>query len=74
MSNQRPGKWKPAAMTDNVGLNDGPKRQLEFFKSCAEVLSRNGNEEAAFYFEQCESWIRDGNDLYKTKPAIVLGV
>ena len=74
MSNQRSGKWKPAAMNDNVSMTGGPMRQLEFFKGCREVLERYGHEEAAFYFEQCESFIREGKDIYHTAPSKVLGV
>lgn len=73
MSNQRPGKWKPAGLSDG-SLTGGPMRQLEFFKGCREVLERYGHEDAAFYFEQCESWIREGKDLYNSKPSKVLGV
>lgn len=47
--NQRPGKRKPASMSDSF---NNPMRMLEFFKSCKEVLERDGKEDAAFYFEQ----------------------
>lgn len=72
MSNQRPGKRKPASMTD--AFYTGPMKQLEFFKSCKEVLAREGQEDAAFYFEQIEDWLREGKDLYKDPPGRILGL
>ena len=69
--NQRPGKWKPASMSDSY---NGPMRQLEFFKSCKEVLEREGQNDAAFYFEQCEDWLRAGKDIYKDPPSRILGL
>lgn len=71
MSNQRPGKWKPASMSDSF---NNPMKLLEFFKSCKEVLERDGQDDAAFYFEQIEDWLREGNDLYKEKPSKILGL
>lgn len=59
MSNQRPGKWKKASMSDQM---DGMKT-VSFFKYAKELLSESGEEDAAFYFEQIESWIREGNSL-----------
>lgn len=73
MSNQRPGKWKPAALTDG-SLTGGPMKQLEFFKGCKEALQRAGQEDAAFYFEQIEDWIREGKDLYSKRPGYILGL
>ena len=69
--NQRPGKRKPASMSDSF---NNPMKTLEFFKSCKEVLEREGQEDAAFYFEQVEDYIRQGHDIYKEKPAKILGL
>ena len=69
--NQRPGKRKPASMSDSF---NNPMRMLEFFKSCKEVLERVGENDAAFYFEQVEDYIRQGHDIYKEKPAKILGL
>lgn len=71
MSNQRGGKWKPAT------LNDGGKIDAmvltTFFKSAKEALERSGKEDAAFYFEQCEDWMREGNSI-NSNAAKVLGL
>ena len=53
MSNQRPGKFKPAAMRD--GDNHGLALKT-FFRKAKELLEEKGEEDAAFYFEQCEEW------------------
>jgi ABC-type sugar transport system substrate-binding protein len=60
MSNQRPGKRKPASMSDQMGAG---MKEVLFFKYAKEVLEQNGNEDAAFYFEQMETWLREGNSL-----------
>jgi len=71
LMNQRPGKWKPASMSDAY---NGPMKQMQFFKSCKEVLERDGKEDVAYYFEQIEDWLRSGKDLYKDSPARILGL
>jgi len=71
MSNQRSGKWKPAAMTDN---DPNGMRLVEFFKEAKEVLERHGHEDAAFYFEQCEDWLREGKTLSCKPAGHILGV
>jgi hypothetical protein len=58
MSNQRPGKFKPATLRDGGGM-----KEVLFFKYAKEVLENSGNEDAAFYFEQMETWLREGNSL-----------
>ena len=71
MSNQRPGKMKPATLRDEGGMVT-----VTFFKYAKEVLEQNGNEDAAFYFEQMETWLGDGNSLPQDtkKIAHALGV
>jgi len=61
MSNQRGGKWKPAAMSDGGKVDE--MTLVTFFKSAKEVLEREGKEDSAFYFEQCEDWLRSGNKI-----------
>lgn len=71
MSNQRPGKFKPATLRDGGGM-----QTVTFFKYAKEVLEQNGNEDAAFYMEQMETWLREGNSLPQDakKVAHALGV
>jgi hypothetical protein len=61
MSNQRSGKWKPASMNDGGQINE--MTLVTFFKSAKEVLEREGHEDTAFYFEQCEEWLRSGKKI-----------
>jgi|SaaInlLV_10m_DNA_1039704.scaffolds.fasta_scaffold26896_5 hypothetical protein len=61
MSNQRAGKMHPAAMRDNGQVNE--MTLVTFFKSAKEVLEREGHEDVAFYFEQCEDWLRSGKKI-----------
>ena len=72
MSNQRPGKRKPAAMQDQM---DGMKTVC-FFKYAKELLTEYGEEDAAFYMEQMEDWLRSGKSLPGDKKVIAtaLGV
>jgi hypothetical protein len=55
MSNQRPGNWKPAAMTD--GDNMSFREVLQFVKSARLLLEEKGEHDSAFYFEQIEDWM-----------------
>jgi hypothetical protein len=71
MSNQRSGKFKPAALNDSGQISD--MTLVQFFKSAKEVLERHDNEDAAFYFEQCEEWLRSGKKI-TGDAAKVLGV
>jgi hypothetical protein len=61
MSNQRVGKWKSASKsgTDKVDA----MVLTTFFKSAKEALERAGYEDSAFYFEQCEEWMREGRSI-----------
>ena len=59
MSNQRAGKMHRAGASDS--LKD---MQLKiFFRTCKEMLEQTDNEDAAFYFEQCEDWINEGKQI-----------
>ena len=58
MSNQRRGKYKPASMHDGSSMST-----VMFFKQAKILLEQSGNEDAAFYFEQVEDWLRAGNGL-----------
>ena len=67
MSNQRPGKYKPAKLReDGMAL-------VRFFASAKEALDKRGEEDASFYFEQVEDWLRDGNSL-EEDPRKILGL
>jgi len=69
---QRKGKTHKASGSDQF---DGMK-SVVFFKQAAEELGNAGEVDAAFYFEQVESWLRDGNSLPTEGKAIskVLGL
>ena len=45
-----------------------------FFKACKQVLEEYGHEDAAFYFEQLETHLRDGGTLDQNKAGNILGV
>lgn len=59
MSNQRSGKSHAAA------LGDGRDAMAlkNFFRTAAELLEKNGNEDAAFYFEQVQSYLESGGHI-----------
>lgn len=59
MSNQRGGKWKKAVL--DSGLSQMKLRN--FFRDCKELLEENGEEDAAFYFEQVMDTINEGKSL-----------
>ena len=59
MSNQRGGKWKKASL--DSGLSQMKLRN--FFRDCKELLEENGEEDAAFYFEQIMDEINEGRTL-----------
>lgn len=70
MSNQRPGKFKPATMRDG----GGSMNQLHFFKECARELHDAKEDEAAFYFEQIVDHIRQGGSLHPNEVDRALGL
>ena len=71
MSNQRAGKFKPATLREGGGM-----QQVNFFKYAKEVLESEGHDDAAFYFEQMETWLRDCKGLPQDARSIAnaLGV
>ena len=73
MSNQRAGKTHRASLGD--GLNDMKLRN--FFRTSKKLLLANGNEDAAFYFEQVEEHIQGGGSILTddyTTVGRILGV
>ena len=73
MSNQRAGKTHRAAPGDS--LNDMKLRN--FFRTSRKLLLANGNEDAAFYFEQVEEHIQSGGSILTddyTTVGRILGV
>ena len=69
MSNQRAAKTHKAS-----GMDNGADMQIyQFFKQARMALEESGNEDAAFYFEQCEDWIRSGKSLNTLQAIFVLG-
>lgn len=71
--NQRPGKMHKAAMRDNdpYGL-----LLRAFFRNAAKLLNEKGEEDAAFYFEQCEDWISSGKRIADSEKDVakILGI
>jgi hypothetical protein len=49
-------------------------KTMLFFKACKEVLEEYGHDDAAFYFEQLETHMRDGGTLDQNKAGNILGV
>jgi hypothetical protein len=72
MSNQRTGNWKPAAMQDGGRTSD--MALVSFFKESKLALERSGKEDAAFYFEQVETWLREGKSLTTKRVEHILGL
>ena len=72
MNNQRGGKWKKASL--DSGLSQMKLRN--FFRDCKELLEENGEEDAAFYFEQIMDEINEGRTLPGDKRNVskVLGL
>lgn len=65
MSNQRVGKWKPAAMSD--GTSDMKLRN--FFRTATKVLE--DEPDCAFYFEQIMEHINGGGSIMTDDPVAV---
>ena len=70
MSNQRGGKWKKASL--DSGLSQMKLRN--FFRDCKELLEENGEEDAAFYFEQIMDEINEGRTLPGDKRNVSKGL
>ena len=65
MSNQRPGKYsKPLG----GGMNDMLLKN--FFKEAAILLNKSDEDEAAFYFEQVQTALEEGDRLSSDPKAI----
>jgi hypothetical protein len=72
MSNQRAGKFKPAAMRDN---DTNGLALRSFFRRAKELLEEKGDDDAAFYFEQCEEWISNARGpMNENSAGKVLGL
>ena len=71
MSNKLPGKFKSATLRDGSGM-----QTVTFFKNARKLLEEYGHEDAAFYFEQVETHLRDGKSLPVSEKDVgkVLGV
>lgn len=60
MSNQRAGTYK-----SSMSSHDHQDRKLvEFFDAAQAALEKNGNDDAAFYFEQVSDWMRSGRSIH----------
>ncbi len=70
MSNQRAGKTHRASGMDN----GSEMKLLEFFRNARVALEDHGDEDAAFYFEQIEDWIRSGKSIHEKPAHYILGV
>ena len=70
MSNQRPGKMKPASMGHDSF------RTITFFKEGKRLLEEYGHEDAAYYFEQVVEHLQSGKPLPTSDREVgrVLGV
>jgi hypothetical protein len=67
---QRMGKTHRASGADS----GSDMKTMLFFKACKEVLEKFEHEDAAFYFEQVETHLRDGGSLDQNKAGNILGV
>lgn len=72
MSNQRTGKTHRAALSD--GMQDMKLRN--FFRDAQEILEENGEEDAAFYFEQIVDHFNAGKGLPANRKEVsrLLGI
>ena len=65
MSNQRPGKLqKPLD-------RNGDMQVYKFFKTASKLLSKEGKEDEAFYFEQMVDWLQSGKPLPTSEEQII---
>ena len=71
MSNQRSGNWKPAAMQDGDRMSI--RDVIQFARGAKELLEQKGEEDAAFYFEQLETWLVDNPTKGLKNPGHILG-
>ena len=65
MSNQRPGKLqKPLD-------RNGDMQVYKFFKTASKLLSKEGKEDEAFYFEQMVDWLQSGKPLPTSEEQVI---
>ena len=65
MSNQRPGKLqKPLD-------RNGDMQVYKFFKTASKLLSKDGKEDEAFYFEQMVDWLQSGKPLPTSEEQVI---
>ena len=65
MSNQRPGK-----IEKKLDRN-GDMQVYKFFKTASKLLSKDGKEDEAFYFEQMVDWLSSGHQLPTTEEQTI---
>jgi hypothetical protein len=70
--NQRAGKTHKAAASDGLG----EMKLRNFFRTCADLLKENNDEDAAYYFEQIVEEINQGKPLPAERKEIsrLLGI
>ena len=68
MSNQRPGKMKSASMKATNSISD--EIVLRFFQTSQKLLEDKGEEDAAFYFEQCADYLQNGGEFYHDQKTV----
>jgi hypothetical protein len=70
--NQRAGKTHQAAASDGLG----EMKLRNFFRTCADLLKENNDEDAAYYFEQIVEEINQGKPLPAERKEIsrLLGI
>ena len=72
MSNQRLAKLQRKATFNDSGSM--LRQVINFAKEAEELLEKQGEEDAAFYFEQVETHMRNGGTLDQNKAGNILGV
>ena len=73
MSNQRPGKLQRKAMFDDNGSM--LRQVINFAKEAEDLLEKNGEEDAAFYFGQLKDWLTDNpGKAFKEPTHRILGI
>ena len=70
MSNQRKGKLQTPLD------RNGDMQVYKFFKTASKLLSKDGKEDEAFYFEQMVDWLQSGKPLPTSEEQVIkaLGV
>tara|TARA_R110000851_G_scaffold81665_1_gene179277 strand:- start:61 stop:288 length:228 start_codon:yes stop_codon:yes gene_type:complete len=62
MSNQRRGNWTTASAS-SITSDAQAMKLRNFFRDAKELLENNGNEDAAYYFEQVMEELNNGGTL-----------